>query len=98
MISQTIKSNGLRKKLKTEKIIGCNFGYLLIHIEKQFKPWMNWSNYGKYNGNYEFGWDIDHIVELQTAKSEKELLKLNHYSNLRPLDSKINRIDRRFKL
>ena len=97
MISETIKSNGFRKKLKTELIIGCKFDFLLNHIENQFEPWMNWSNYGKYNGDYKFGWDIDHIIELQTSNSEEELLRLNHYSNLRPLDSKINRVDRRYR-
>ena len=55
---------------------------------------MNWDNYGRYNGEYGFGWDIDHIVELKTSQTEEDILKLNHYTNLRPLDSKINRVDR----
>lgn len=30
-------------------------------------------------------------------KKEKKKRKLNHYTNLRPLDSRINRIDRNIK-
>jgi len=52
---------------------------------------MNWQNYGKYNGQLSFGWDIDHVVPVSSAKTEEEVLKLNHYFNLRPLCSKINR-------
>jgi len=55
---------------------------------------MSLDNYGKYNGEYEFGWDIDHIIELKTITTEEDLLRLNHHLNLRPLDSKINRVDR----
>jgi len=52
---------------------------------------MNWDNHGLYNGELNYGWDIDHIIPLATAKNEGELIKLNHYTNLQPLCSKINR-------
>ena len=85
------------KKNSTEEILGCTFDDFKSHIEGNFEPWMNWSNYGKYNGEYEYGWDIDHIIELRAAKTENDILKLNHYTNLRPLDSKINRVDRNYR-
>ena len=37
------------------------------------------------------GWDIDHIIPLTSAINEEDLIKLNHYTNLKPLCSKINR-------
>jgi hypothetical protein len=40
---------------------------------------MNWNNYGYY------GWHIDHIKPLSSAKNEFELIKLFHYTNLQPL-------------
>ena len=40
---------------------------------------MSWDNYGK------FGWHIDHIIPLYSAKDIEELKKLFHYSNLQPL-------------
>lgn len=52
---------------------------------------MTWENYGKYNGELEYGWDIDHIIPLSSAKNEDDLLRLNHYTNLQPLCSKVNR-------
>jgi len=36
-------------------------------------------------------WDIDHIIPLQTASCEEDIVRLNHYSNLQPLCSKLNR-------
>ena len=52
---------------------------------------MTWDNYGKYNGCINFGWDIDHIIPISSAKTEEEVYKLNHFSNFQPLCSKVNR-------
>ena len=52
---------------------------------------MTWENRGLYNGDFDFGWDIDHVIPLSSTKTEEELIKLNHYTNLQPLCSKVNR-------
>jgi hypothetical protein len=52
---------------------------------------MNWDNYGLYNGESNYGWDIDHIIPSSSAITEEELIKLNHFTNLQPLCSYINR-------
>lgn len=52
---------------------------------------MNWENRGLYNGEFNHGWDIDHIIPVSSGLSEDELLKLNHYTNFQPLCSKVNR-------
>ena len=62
-----------------------------MYIESKFEPWMNWDNYGKCNGEFNYGWDLDHIIPTSTAKSIDEFLKLNHYTNFKPLCNKINR-------
>lgn len=85
------KYNGYTKSTKTQEILGCSYQEFIQHLEKQFEPWMNWENRGKYNGEFNYGWDIDHIIPLSTAKTEDDIIKLNHYTNLQPLDSKINR-------
>jgi len=94
LIRQSFKCKGLEKPMRTTEILGCSIIEFKEHLESQFEEWMSFGNHGKYNGEYNFGWDIDHIIELKTAKTEDDIIKLNHYTNLRPLDSKINRVDR----
>lgn len=79
------------KSKKTSEILGCSFDEFKLYIESKFEPWMNWNNYGLYNGELNYGWDIDHIVPLSSAKTEEDIIKLNHYTNLQPLCSYINR-------
>jgi len=91
MILKSLKRENYRKKSKTVEILGCTYKEFKEHLEGKFENWMNWENYGKYNGTLNFGWDIDHIVPLCTAKEEGAILKLNHFTNLQPLCSKVNR-------
>jgi len=91
IVTESLKRNKFTKKSKTQEIIGCEIPYLKTYIESKFETWMSWENYGKYNGELNYGWDIDHIIPLSSAKNEEELLKLFHYTNLQPLCSKINR-------
>jgi hypothetical protein len=71
--------------------LGCSFEDFKIHLESKFEHWMNWDNYGLYNGELNYGWDIDHVIPLSIADSEEEVYKLSHYTNLQPLCSRINR-------
>jgi len=87
-----------RKKSKTEEILGCKFDFLKEYLQNKFESWMTWENHGLYNGQLNYGWDIDHIIPLCTAETEEELLKLCHFSNLQPLCSKINRDVKRANL
>jgi len=91
LIHQSIKKMKISKTSKTTQILGCSFEDFKIHIESHFDSWMNWENYGRYNGKFNYGWDIDHIIPDSSGKTEEEIIKLNHYTNLQPLCSKINR-------
>lgn len=85
------KRNNCTKKSRTHEILGCSFEFLKHYIESLWELWMNWDNHGLYNGEKDYGWDIDHIIPLDNAKTEDELIKLCHYTNLQPLCSYINR-------
>jgi hypothetical protein len=74
-----IKINDLTKHNNTFNYIGCSVEYLKNYIEDRFTEGMCWENYGLY------GWHIDHIIPLSLGKTEEELFKLNHFTNLRPL-------------
>lgn len=71
-----------KKNTKTEKILCCTIEEFKIYIQSQFKKGMNWNNYGK--------WHLDHIVPIATAKTEENVIRLNHYTNFQPLWAKDN--------
>lgn len=65
------------KRSKSNEILGCDWETLKLHIERQFPKGMTWENRSE--------WHIDHIMPLASAKTEQDVVELNHYTNLRPL-------------
>lgn len=90
-ISNSMKKRGYTKKCFTYKILGCSFQEFKFYIENKFEPWMNWDNHGLYNGEQNYGWDLDHIIPISSAVNEENLIKLNYFTNFQPLCSYINR-------
>ena len=90
-IYTSIKRMGYKKESSTYNILGCSYEDFIKHIESRFEFWMNWDNYGRYNGEFNYGWDIDHIIPVSSAKTKEEVMMINHFTNLQPLCSKINR-------
>lgn len=87
-----LRRYGYTKKSRTHEILGCSYEQLKQYLESKFESWMNWNNHGLYNGTECYGWDIDHITPLSSAKTEDDIIKLNHYTNLQPLCSYVNRV------
>jgi len=91
-IQLMLKSKNSIKTSGTFNILGIDKKGFIKHLESLWEPWMNWDNYGLYKKDtFNYGWDIDHIVPSSTAITEEDIYKLNHYTNLRPLCSKVNR-------
>jgi hypothetical protein len=90
-INNSLKRKNYTKKSRTHSILGCSFNDFKNYLESKFEPWMTWENKGLYNGQLNYGWDIDHIIPVSSAKTEEELIKLFHYTNLQPLCSYTNR-------
>ena len=79
-----LKAKSITKNKITFDIVGCSPPELKDHISKQFVDGMSWDNYSFHN------WHIDHIIPLSSAKTEEEIYKLCHYTNLQPLWAKDN--------
>jgi hypothetical protein len=67
-----------KKGKKTEQVLGCTMEEFIQHLQSQFVAEMTLENHG-------IVWEIDHIKKLSSSKTEEDIVKLNHYTNLRPL-------------
>lgn len=65
----------------TWEMVGCDFETFLVHIQSQFEEGMTMENYGHGEGC----WNIDHIIPISAAKTDEDVERLNHYTNLRPM-------------
>ena len=80
---QFLNSRNLHKDNKTFEIIGCSPEFLKEYLEQKFTEGMSWELIGEHI-------HIDHIIPLSSAKTEEEVYKLCHYTNLQPLWAKDN--------
>lgn len=77
LICSSIKKMNYTKKSKTYEILGCSFEEFKQHLERQFTEGMRIDNHGE--------WHMDHIIPISSAKTEQDIIKLNHYTNFQPL-------------
>ena len=92
MISRSIKEKHFSKDTRSEEILGCSWVEFKQYLESQFEPWMTWDNYGATKVvSTNTTWDVDHIIPLTSGVTEEDMIRLNHYTNLRPLCSYYNR-------
>lgn len=80
-LQMALKYHGGKNHTKSIDLIGCSYKECREYLERQFKPGMSWSNYGKN------GWHIDHIrpcasFDLTDPNQQKLCF---HYTNLQPL-------------
>jgi hypothetical protein len=77
-----LKKQKVSKENPTFMMLGYSLENLMTHLEKQFSKGMSWNNIGK--------WHIDHIIPMDSASTLEDVIRLNHFSNLRPLWAKEN--------
>ena len=80
----SFKRYGFEFNNNNDVVIGIDWDELLKYFESMFYDGMTWENYG-YRG-----WHIDHIIPVCSAKTYDEMVKLCHYTNLRPMWAKDN--------
>lgn len=78
MLGDCFRNGGYTKNARAAEILGCDWVFLMAHIERQFDKGMAWAKMGSEI-------HIDHIVPLATAKTEEDVIRLNHFTNLRPM-------------
>ena len=84
-IYDSFKRKTFNKRKKSEILLGCDIDFFVKYLLNTY-----YENYG-YEWNGIDPVQIDHIVPLSTAKTEEDVIKLCHYSNLQLLKSKDNR-------
>jgi hypothetical protein len=81
-LTKIFRELGLPKNTCFPDYIGCSKEHFYLHIQRQFSPGMNWKNRSD--------WDIDHIIPVSWAKTPDGIIRLSHFTNLRPLWKKEN--------
>lgn len=81
LISGYLRKHNYKGGKSVWEVVGCDFETFLEHIKSQFEDGMSLENYG-HKGEC---WNIDHIIPISTAKTDDDLERLNHFTNLRPL-------------
>jgi|ERR1041385_7540756 hypothetical protein len=86
LISLSFKRGKLsfEKKLRTEEILGCGIEDFISYILSKCPSGVTLCDFHRY------GYQIDHIIPISSATTEKEVVLLNHYTNFQPLFWKEN--------
>jgi len=97
-INSALRRKHVVKKNSTEGILGCTVEEFKQYLESKFEPWMNWSNKAStIVEELNTYWDIDHIIPVDSAQNEEDVVRLNHYTNFQPLCAYNNRWVKRNK-
>jgi hypothetical protein len=85
-VSRILRKAKCKKDGRTAKYLGCTIDDARQHIEAQFESGMRWDNHGC--------WEIDHIIPLAAfdLTEADNRFKVSHFSNLRPLWKRLNRM------
>lgn len=77
-ITNTLKAKHLTLNGDPLEFLGCSAAELIRHLTEP------------HGGRFPAGYNIDHILPISVARTEKEVRKLTHHSNLRLMDEQEN--------
>jgi hypothetical protein len=84
------KNNGYKSGASILDHLPYTIQELKEHLERNFKDWMTWDNYGVYNSNMKT-WQIDHIIPQSKlpydSMTHPNFLKCWSLDNLMPLEA-----------
>lgn len=67
------------KRERTERILGCSIDFFVSYILSKCPQGTSIENFGRY------GYHLDHIIPISKARTDKEIIRLCHYTNFQPL-------------
>lgn len=83
---RAFKSIGNKKNNRSLKLLGLEtWQELTKHLESKFYDHPKTGEKMTFDHHGIHGWHIDHIIPLDSAKTEEDIIKLCHYTNLQPL-------------
>ena len=83
---RAFQSISQKKNNKSLKLLGLKtWQELAKHFESQFYDHPETGEEMTFDNHGFYGWHIDHIIPLDSAKTEGEIIKLCHYTNLQPM-------------
>ena len=83
---RAFRSIGQKKNNSSLQLLGLKtWQELAEHLSKQFYDHSETGEQMTFDNHGLYGWHIDHIIPLSTAKTEEDIIKLCHYTNLQPL-------------
>ena len=88
---RAFKSIGKKKNNSSLKLLELEtWQQLAKHLSKQFYDHPKTGEKMTFDNHGFHGWHIDHIIPISSAKTEKDIIKLCHHTNLQPLWAKDN--------
>ena len=79
---------------KIETYLGYTREDLIMHIESQFEPWMNWNNHGRPNKVGVSMWQLDHIKPKANFDYDciehPDFIECWGLKNLKPIQARLN--------
>ena len=91
LVYRAFKYAQQKKNTPSLKLLGCTWQEFLKHLSDQFYDHPETGKKMTFDNNGVHGWHQDHIIPLKTAKTEEDIIKLCHYTNLQPLWAEENR-------
>lgn len=76
-ISKSLQKEKYSKNTIAYKYLGLDKDEFVSYISSLFREGMSWNNRGE--------WQLDHIIPLSSAKTNSDIKRLWHYTNLQPL-------------
>ena len=89
-ISRGFRSVCLKKDIKSIDCLGCSWEEFQDHIQSQFYDRAETGEKMTFENHGYYGWHLDHIIPISSAKTEEDVIRLSHYTNFQPLWSEDN--------